>query len=262
MYTKDDIVIPNFDLTGKVAIVTGGTKGLGYGIALTYAAYGADVVVAARTVADCERVSQEIRDMGRKSLGVPCDLSKVEETDRLIETVANEFGHVDIVVCNAGGARTVKAINMSEDDWDYVMDLDLKAVAFTAKAAAKQMIKQGTGGKIIAMASAAAMGGSAGISIYCAAKAGVVNLVKAFAVEWARYGITVNAICPGYVPTAINEASLKDERVRKAIESHSLVRRLGRVEEIAAPALYLASNFSDYMTGAYILVDGGGAAAN
>jgi len=259
-HRMQDIVIPNFDLTGKTAVITGGTKGLGYGMALTLAHYGADVAVASRTEADCRRVAKEIESLGRRSAGIVADVTDVASCDALIEKAAAALGKIDIMICNAGVGSTAIATDMTEEQWDHVNDVDIKGVFFSARAAARQMIAQGTGGKIICVSSAAAMGGSKGIAHYCAAKAAVVNLVKALAIEWARYGITVNAVCPGYVPTSINEKTLSNEKVKERIEKHALVRRLGRIEEISAPVLLLASNFSGYITGTSILVDGGGRA--
>ncbi|MPL98734.1 2-dehydro-3-deoxy-D-gluconate 5-dehydrogenase [bioreactor metagenome] len=259
-HRMQDIIIPDFDLTGKVAVITGGTKGLGYGMALTLAHYGADVVVASRTEADCQRVAKEIKSLGRRSAGIMADVTNVASCDAMIEKAVAAMGKIDIMICNAGVGSTAVATDMTEEQWDYVNDVDIKGVFFSARAAARQMIAQGTGGKIICISSAAAMGGSKGIAHYCAAKAAVVNLVKALAIEWARYGITVNAVCPGYVPTSINEKTLSNEKVKERIEKHALVRRLGRIEEISAPVLLLASNFSGYITGTSILADGGGRA--
>lgn len=256
----EDIVIPHFDLTGKTVVITGGTKGLGYGMALTLAHYGADVVVSSRTAADCARVQKEIEGLGRRSLGVVADVTKISEIDALIERVVQEFGKIDIMICDAGTANTAMAVDMTEEQWDEVVDTDLKGVFFSARAAARQMIAHGTGGKIINIASAAAYEGSKGISHYCAAKAGVLNLTKALAIEWARYGITVNCVCPGYVPTTINESALADPKTAEGIKKFALLRRYGKIEEIAVAVLMLCSDFSGYMTGAPILIDGGGAA--
>ncbi len=259
-HRMEDIVIPNFDLTGKVAVITGSSKGLGYGMALTLATYGADIVVNGLEPENVERVTKEVQSLGRRSIGVVADVTKVSECDRLIEEAVKAMGKVDIMICNAGVGSTAIAMDMTEEDWDFVNNTDSKAVFFSARAGARQMIEQGTGGKIICISSAAAYGGSKGIAHYCSAKAAVVNMVKALAIEWARYGITVNAVCPGYVPTSINEKSLSNPHVKERIEKHALVRRLGRIEEISAPVLLLASNFSGYITGTSILADGGGRA--
>ncbi|HAE43824.1 MAG TPA: oxidoreductase [Clostridiales bacterium] len=252
-----DIVVPHFNLTGKVAIVTGGTKGLGYGMAVILSEYGADVVVASRTEEDCIRVETELRSLGRNAYGVVTDVTKEDQVNNLIETVVKKLGRVDIMVCNAGIANTVAALDMTEKEWDMILDVNLKGVFFSARAAANQMIKQGEGGRIINISSAASECGAKGISNYCAAKAGVVNLTRALASEWARYGITVNTVSPGYVPTSINEKQLSNQKVKEGIEKATMLKRLGKIEEVALPVLMLASDFSGYITGAQILVDGG-----
>lgn len=250
-------VAPSFDLSGKVAIVTGGTKGIGYAIAYAFASYGADVVVSARTEADCERAAKDLAALGVRALGVPADVSKSDQVDALVAKAAKELGKVDIMVCNAGTASTNKAFDMPEAEWDRVMDIDLKGVFLCARAAAKQMVAQETPGRIISIASMAGMYGLVGLSAYCAAKAGVVNLTKALAKEWARYGITVNAVCPGYVLTNINYEDMQNPKVYDKIVGEAAIRRLGKPEEIAAAALYFASDFSAYTTGTALPVDGG-----
>lgn len=254
-----DIVIPNFDLTGKVAVITGGTKGLGYGIAVTFAHYGADVVVASRTAADCERVSGELRSLGVRSLGVPTDVTNSSQVESLMETAVKEFGKIDILVASAGEGATGPALELSEEDWDRVLSIDLKGVWLSDRAAARHMTKQGFG-KIINLASSAGTKGSVNMSPYCAAKAGVINLTKELALEWGRYGVTVNCLCPAYVWTSISAEKLKDPKIYDKIVKRTILRRVGKIEEIAAAALYLASDFSGYMTGAQLLIDGGGGA--
>lgn len=176
----------------------------------------------------------------------------------MIDETVRIMGKIDIMVCNAGiGGTTTYAVNVTEENWDNITNTDAKAVFFTGQAAAKQMIKQGHGGRIINISSAAAMGGSNGMMPYCAAKAAVINITKAEALEWARYGITVNVVCPGYVPTSINEGSLDNPKVKKGIEDFTLLKRVGRIDEISGAVLYLASDASSYMTGTHLLIDGG-----
>lgn len=258
LLTVNDVKIPCFDLTGKVAVITGGTKGLGYGMAVTFAKYGADVVVAARTGADCERVEQELRSLGHRALGVPTDVSKGDQVQNLINRTIEVMGKIDIMICNGGTSATCPAIDLPEEEWDRVMDVDLKGVFLCARAAAKQMIAQGNGGRVIAVASAAGLKGSKNVSPYCAAKAGVVNLARALALEWAKYNITVNTICPSYVITNINEKALSDPKVRDKILKTIAMRRFGTLDEIAAAALYLASDYAGFMSGAFLRLDGGG----
>ena len=240
-YTLDTIKIPNFDLTGKVAVITGGTKGLGYGIAATYASYGADVVVAARTAADCERVAEELKTFGHRTLGIPTDVTNEEQVKNLVAKTVETFGKIDIMVCNGGTSASCAAVDMPLAEWNRVVDIDMTGVFLCAREAAKQMIAQGNGGRIINMASA-----------------GVVNLTRALAQEWARYNITVNCICPGYVATDINEQALANPKVKESLLKKIALRRFGTIDEIAAGALYLASDFSGFMSGAFLRLDGGG----
>lgn len=255
----EDVKIPNYSLEGKVAIVTGGTKGLGYATAITFAAYGANVVVASRTPERCERVAKELEEHFHvRALGIPTDVTKVNQIENLIQKTVDVFGKVDIVVANAGIGSTSFAVDVTEEHWDEVVDLDLKAVFFTDQLAAKQMIGQGTGGKIINIASAAGIMGSKALSVYCAAKAGVVNMTKALALEFGRDNILVNAICPGYFKTSLNEKQLDVPKVRKAIEDFTIVKRLANFHEITSGILWLASDCSGYTTGTHLLIDGGG----
>jgi len=253
----EDITIPKFDLTGKIAVITGGTKGLGYATAITFAHYGADVVIASRTAEDCQRVEDEIKSLGRDALGVRADVTDIKQIQHLIDKAVDKFGRIDIMVNNAGNASTVRATEMTEEQWDYLVDLDLKAVFFCAQAAAKQMIKQKTGGKIINIASAAGVMGSKGIAHYSGAKAGVINMTKSMALEWAKDGILVNVICPGYFLTSLNEEWFANPKFLEAVVKFTAVRRLATFDEITAPILLLASDHSGYMTGTHILIDGG-----
>ncbi len=251
------IKIPDFDLTGKVAIVTGGTKGLGLAISTTLAAYGVKVVVASRTAADCERVTSELNAQGFDTFPYPTDVTSVDSIYKLVDAAVAKYGKLDIMVNNAGGAVTKSAIDMDEKDWDHVMTLDLKACVFCAQAAAKQMIAQGTGGRIINIASMDGLVGAKLISSYCAAKGGLMNVTKALALEWGKDGITVNCICPGYFKTEINAYMFENEKWVKSITGKTAVRRVCELEEITSAIVYLASDYSGYTTGTYILMDGG-----
>ncbi|MBQ1334880.1 MAG: glucose 1-dehydrogenase [Clostridia bacterium] len=258
--TINEVTFPSFDLKGKVAIVTGGTKGIGYQIAVSLAKFGADVVVAARNADDCKRVSEEIRGLGVRSEGIPTDVTDMARLQNLIDKTVEIMGKLDIMVANAGSAVTAKAVDITPEQWDKVLNLDLKAVFFCDTAAAKQMIKQGTGGRIINVASAAGLKGTKRITPYSAAKAGVVNVSKSLALEWGKYDITVNCICPGYVRTEINADQLDNPKVRDALLSRTALNRFAKLEEIGAAAVFLASDMSGYMTGSNFVVDGGSTA--
>lgn len=257
------IEIPSFDLTGKTAIVTGGTKGLGFGVAVAFAAYGANVVITARTVKDVESAEKEINEnyaKGGKCLGVPADSGKQEDIDKVISKAVEAFGKLDILVNNAGvSGKTANILSgeCDEENFDKVIATNLKGVFLFAKSAALAMQKQGSGGKIINMASVGGLIGGKGVVAYGASKSGVLSLTRTMANEFARYGITVNAVCPGYVVTPLNEDVFSNGDVRKKMESRTAVRRLGTIEEIAGPVLAMASDSFSYMTGTYLLLDGG-----
>ena len=259
-----EISMPSFSLEGKTAIVTGGTKGLGFGVAATYAHNGANVVITARTPSDVDAASAHINDRyatgANSCIGVTADSGKQADIDSVISRAIEAFGGVDILVNNAGvSGKTANILSdeCSEENFAQVVDTNLKGVFLFAKAAASHMAKSGKGGKIINIASVGGLIGGKGLVAYGASKAGVISLTKTMANEFARYGITVNAICPGYVVTPLNEDVFSDADIRKKMESRTALRRLGSIEEIAGPALALASDSFGYMTGAYILLDGG-----
>lgn len=251
------IKIPDFDLEGKVAIVTGGTKGLGLAITTVLASYKVKVVVASRTAEDCTRVAKELNEQGYDVYPCPTDVTDVDSIYRLVDTAVEKYGRLDILVNNAGGAVTKKALDMTEKDWDHVLNLDLKACVFCSQAAAKQMVKQGTGGRIINISSMDGLVGAKLISSYCAAKGGLINVTKALALEWGRDKITVNCICPGYFKTEINAYMFENEKWVKSITGATALGRVCELEEITAAIVYLCSDYSGYTTGTYILMDGG-----
>ena len=258
------ISMPSFDLTGKTAVITGGTKGLGFGIAATYANFGANTVITARKPADVEAAAAHINDryiIGDNScIGVAADSGKQADIDSVISQAVGAFNKIDILVNNAGvSGKTANIITdeCSEENFDLVVSTNLKGVFLFAKAVVKQMAAQNDGGKIINIASVGGLIGGKGLVAYGASKAGVISLTKTMANEFARFGVTVNAICPGYVVTPLNEDVFSDEDIRKKMESRTALRRLGSIEEIAGPALAMASNCFGYMTGTYILLDGG-----
>ena len=243
-------------ISGKVAIVTGATRGIGQAISQAYAAAGIKVAVVSRSAADCEQAAQSINEAGGDAMAAPCDVTQVAAFRKVVEQVVEYWGRLDIMVNNAGTAITCKAIDLSEAEWDRVVDLDLKSVFFCAQSAARVMIPQQSG-KIINVASILGLVGANGLIPYCAAKGGVVNLSRALASEWARYGIQVNSLCPGYVITDINRDKLSDEKTQAALLAKTPAGRLGQVGDMTGAALFLASPASDYMTGQSLTVDGG-----
>lgn len=243
-------------LENKVALVTGSTKGIGNGIALGMARAGANIVVVSRNQEDCERVAEETRKMGVKALPIAADLTKLEDIHSLVERTLAFFNRIDILVNNAGTAITKKAEELTESDWDRVLNLNLKGVFFCAQAVGRQMIQQNRG-KIINIASMLGLVGDRQVLPYCAAKGGVVQITRALALEWARYNIQVNALCPGYVITPLNEEELKKEQIYNHIIRKIPQRRLGEVKDMVGAAIFLASETSNYMTGQTLTVDGG-----
>ncbi|MDK2823954.1 MAG: hypothetical protein PWQ67_768 [Clostridia bacterium] len=248
--------IPTFDLTNKVAIVTGATKGLGYGMALALAQAGANIVVVSRTPADCDRVAFEIKSMGRDALALPTDVSNPESINNLVNKTLEKYEKIDILVNNAGTAITKKAEDLTEENWDHVMNINLKGVFMLTQAVGRVMIDQQKG-KIINIASIFGFVGDKSVLPYLVSKGGVLQLTRGLALEWARYNIQVNAVAPGYVMTPMNEKELNDEKVYNYITKKIPMRRLGEIHEIAGAVVYLASDAANYVTGSTITVDGG-----
>lgn len=248
-----------FDLQGKNAIVTGSTKGIGRAIANALAGAGANVVIVSRHQDDCDRVAKEIADKyGVSTLAHACDLTIKTQIDSLVEATVQALGRIDILVNNAGSAVTRNAEDLSEEEFDRVLNLDLRAVFFCAQAVGKVMIGQKEqGGVIINIASALGIIADKRVLPYCVAKGGVLQMTRALALEWARYNIRVNAICPGYVKTEINEKELSDERIAQTLLKRFAIRRFAQADEIAGAAVFLASEESSYMTGQPIVIDGG-----
>lgn len=249
-------MLPAFNLSGKTAIVTGATRGIGYGLAVELAKAGANIVVVSRNNNDCERVAEEIAAYGVKTLAASADMTCIADIENLVARTVTAFSTVDILINNAGNALTKRAEEVTEEDWDHILNLDLKGVFFCCQAAGKVMIQQ-KHGKIINVSSILGLVGEKLVAPYCAAKGGVIQLTRALALEWARHNIQVNALCPGYVETSLNAEELKNEKVREYIVGKTAVKRLGSVEDIAGAALYLSSEVSNYMTGQTLTIDGG-----
>lgn len=254
---KLPFAMPSFDLNGKVAVVTGGTKGLGYGIVMVFAYHGAKVVITSRHQEDCDVAAAEVAAMGGEAMGIKADVQNVEEIQNLVDRTVEKYGRLDIMVNNAGVAVTRRLTDMTEADYERVVDSNLKSVYFGAQIAAKQMIAQGEGGKIINMCSIGGIKGNNQLSIYGASKAGAINLTKSMAWEWGRYGINVNAICPGYVKTDLNAEQLENPQFKDKVLKGIPLRRFGTVQEIAALTLFLASDCCNMLTGEYIVADMG-----
>jgi 2-deoxy-D-gluconate 3-dehydrogenase len=244
-----------FDLTGKVALVTGGNTGLGQGIALALAEAGADIVSVA--LSDSDDTVAQVQAMGRRAHAVTADLTSIEPVERVLAEALQAMGRVDILVNNAGLIRRADAVDFTEADWDLVMNINLKTVFFMSQAVARCFIKQGEGGKIINIASMLSFQGGIRVPSYTAAKSGVAGLTKLMANEWAPPGITANAIAPGYFATA-NTQALREDPVRSAeILGRIPAGRWGQPSDLGGAAVCLASRASDYVQGAILPVDGG-----
>jgi len=245
-------------LAGKVALITGGSRGIGRATALAFADAGADVIVSSRKLPDLEKVAEEIRKMGRKSLAVSAHNAKMEDLRNLIARVKEEFGRLDILVNNAV-ANPVMAdvLHMEEVPFDLIMATNTKAYYFLSQAAAKMMVEQGAGGAIINVASVGAWVVSPGIGPYCMSKAAIVMMTKQLAVELGPYKIRVNCIAPGFVKTKFSQALWSNEKLMEEVMKKMPLNRISEPEEIARTALYLASEASSFMTGQVVVLDGG-----
>jgi 2-deoxy-D-gluconate 3-dehydrogenase len=244
-----------FDLTGKVALVTGANTGLGQGLAVGLAAAGADIVAAGRsTPSDTEKA---VKALGRKFAFVSADFSDPSVAGEVALKAEAPFGPVDILVNNAGTIKRNDALDFTEADWDEVMDVNLKSVFFLSQAVARAMVSSGNGGKIINIASMLSFQGGIRVASYTASKSGIAGLTKLLANEWAKHGINVNAIAPGYFETNNTDALRADEKRNAEILGRIPAGRWGRPSDLAGAAVFLASPASDYVHGTVLSVDGG-----
>lgn len=242
-------------LEGKVALVTGASRGIGKAIALLLAENGADVAVNfAGSTAAAEAVAAEIEKMGRKAILVQGDVSQTEVCAEMVDKVVKELGHIDILVNNAGITRDTLLLRMKEEDWDAVLNTNLKGVFNCTKAAVKYMGKQRSGA-IVNISSVVALMGNAGQANYAAAKAGILGFTRSVAKEMAARGIRVNAVTPGFIKTDMT--SVLSEKVVAAMEASIPLARLGEPEDIAKAVLFLVSDNAAYITGQTLHVDGG-----
>lgn len=244
-------------LGGKVAVVTGSSRGIGRAIAIKLAKEGASVVVNSRKKESAQKVADEIKRLGRKAIAVEGDVSNPKTAKKLVGAAVKEFGSLDIFVNNAGVISYANFLDLKEEQWDSLMAVDLKGVFMCSQAAARQMIKQGDGGKIINISSIAGFIGFHNLAHYCAAKAGVIELTKQMALELGPYKINVNSIGPGAIKTAMTKQVESDPKQLKEIIARIPLGRMGEPEEIASVAAFFASDEASYVTGETIFVDGG-----
>ncbi len=250
------MILDKFGLSGKVAVVTGASRGLGQAIAIGLAEAGADIVAVSTSIENLEETNAEIIKLGRKCLLLACDVSDGEQIANTISAATAHFGNIDILVNNAGTIRRAPADIHSDEDWDAVIDTNLTGVFKLCRGFGKAMLSQGHG-KIINIASLLTFSGGITVPSYAASKGGVAQLTKAFANEWAKGGVQVNAIAPGYFATD-NTANLRaDEGRNKDITARIPEGRWGKPEDIAGAAVFLASEAANYVNGHILLVDGG-----
>ncbi len=249
------MILDAFKLDGKVAVVTGSSTGLGQGIAIALAEAGADVA-GVDYVASPETKTR-VESRGRRFLEIVADLSSLEPVPGIVERTVKTLGRLDILVNNAGIIRRQDAVDFSEKDWDDVMNINAKTVFFLSQAAARRFIAQGTGGKIINIASMLSFQGGIRVPSYTASKSAVMGITRLMANEWAKHGICANAIAPGYMATNNTAALRADEDRSKAILDRIPAGRWGTPADVQGAAVFLASRASDYVNGYTLAVDGG-----
>lgn len=246
-----------FDLTGKTALITGASSGLGEHFARILAAAGARVVVAARRTERLAQLVQELQDQGYEALAVPMDVTDADSINAGFVAAETRYGNIDVLINNAGIGEGVAFLKMTEGNWRSMLDTNLDGAWRVAHRAAVAMAKSGQGGSIVNIASILGLRVGQGLSHYAVAKAGVVQLTKAMAIELARDNIRVNAIAPGYFRTEMNNAYFESEKGQEYIQQKVPMRRLGQLEELSGPLLLLASEAGSFMTGTVINIDGG-----
>lgn len=247
-----------FDLKGRVAVVTGASSGLGVQMAKALARQGANIVVVARRIEKLEKVASEIKELGVKCLPIKCDVTNTESIKGAVKEVKDEFGKIDILVNNAGIGYTGPAEDMTDEDWNINIEVDLSGVFKVAREFGKEMIAQKYG-RIINIASMYGLVGNMELpsAAYHAAKGGVINLTRALAAEWAKHGITVNSICPGYFWTELTSETLETKEFKDYMVANVPMGRYGKEGELDAAICFYASDAASYVTGTSLTVDGG-----
>ena len=249
-------ILNSFKLDGKIAFVTGSSSGLGQAMAIALAEAGADVICHASQAGKASETVSAIQNLGRKSAEISGDMADKKTPKRLIDEIIHQFGRIDILINNAGTIRRSPAVDFSEEDWETVLEVNLSSIFRLSQAAGRVMIENG-GGKIVNIASLLSFQGGITVPAYTASKSGVAGLTKAFANEWAKHNINVNAIAPGYFATNNTKALQADENRNRQILERIPTGRWGNPNELAGAAVFLSSAASDYMQGHIMVVDGG-----
>jgi 2-deoxy-D-gluconate 3-dehydrogenase len=246
-----------FELTGKKAFVTGASRGIGQVIAVAFAEAGADVAIVARSADGLAETASDIEAVGRKAVVIPADVTSQEEVGAAVGTAIDQLGYVDIVVNNAGGSNfMVEFRDLRLSGWDKLIQLNLTSAVYVCRAFADHLLERGQG-SVINVASVAGVASAPMIAPYGAAKAAVISLSKTLAVEWGGQGVRVNALCPGWTATELNRNLWADPEAGPATIASVPMQRWARAQEMAGPAVFLASDASSYMTGQVLVVDGG-----
>ena len=244
-----------FDLSGRVAVVVGGTSGVGEALSLGLADAGADVVATGRRQPSIDSVASQIESRGRRTLRLPVDVSDLASLERLLAACLRELGRVDVLVCAAGIGGQIPTLEMREQDWDQVLQTNLTGTLRCCQVFGREMVKRGSG-RIITVAALTSLVGMFETTAHGASMAGVAGLTRSLAIEWAPHGVNVNAIVPGIIRTPCNAALLDTDRGRELL-ARTPMRRVGEPEELAGVAVYLASEASTFVTGQMMTVDGG-----
>lgn len=252
-------LLDRFRLDGKVALVTGAGQGIGEGLALALAEAGADLAIVGRTADKLERVTEKARAYGRQALPVVADVGELGAIQSIVDQTVARFGKIDVLVNNAGVTRRQDILDVTPDDWDYLVSINLRSVYFLSQAVGRVMIERG-GGKILNIASMNSYRGFVGVSVYGLTKAAIAHFTKSLAVEWAPHNIQANAIAPGWIETPMISTMNPDRR--RWVEDHLPRGKFGKPEDLAPLAVYLVSSAGDYTTGQVYPVDGGFLAGN
>ena len=254
MREKNGVLIPDYDFRGKVAVVTGAGSGIGYAAAMQLVHYGAQVVAAGLPAEAVEQAAASVSGMS----AIACDVSSREQADAMIEETVARFGRIDILICCAGvGGRVLPLLEQTEEDLDQVLAVNLKGIYHCARAAARQMIAQGSGGRIVLTSSIAYAEGGGNHGPYGASKGAVITLTRSMAAEWAQYGILVNAVCPGLTRTNLNREVWETPELYQELTAKIPLRRMAEPGEVASLMTYLCTEAAGFITGSIIHCDGG-----